>query len=105
MKTLFPSGEFRKNREFRMYDAKQYDYLSPEAIESEMLIANNIPQEKSELHILIRLILQLHHFWFIHPYYNGNGTLFMIVLGIQLTRNGYAIPRDFANDLQKMVDD
>lgn len=105
MKTLFPAGEFRKNREFRMYDTVEYDYIRPEAIESEIVNANGLIQESPNLHLLIRLILQLHRYWFIHPYYNGNGTLFTIVLGIRLIQNGYVIPQDFSNNLQKMVDD
>ena len=105
MKALLPAGEFRTTREFRMYDGVEYDYMSHAEIEENLQSAERFLGEESSVHFLVRLAVYLHRVWFIHPYYNGNGTLFMIIVGIRLVQNGYIVPQNLDGKIQKMIDE
>ncbi|EKD44421.1 MAG: hypothetical protein ACD_71C00139G0002 [uncultured bacterium (gcode 4)] len=64
---------------------------------------NNIPElthiindflydENYTLHPLIRNILYLLYIWCVHPFYNGNGTVYIILLSVLFLKNWYDIP-------------
>ena len=104
MKALLPVGEFRTTREFRMYDGAEYDYMPHAEIEENLQSVESFLEEENDIHFMVRLAVYLHRVWFIHPYYNGNGTLFMIIVGIRLVQNGYIVPKDMDEKIQNMID-
>lgn len=103
MRALFPAGEYRKNREFRLYDGVEYEFVDPAHIAGDMALLEEFMKEK-KIHPLVRAILYLNKAWYVHPYYNGNGTLFLLVAGVFLLKNGYPIPNGFASKIQTMIE-
>lgn len=101
---LYPAGEFRKARDYKKTTSWEYDYLDFHLINEHIEYAN-IFLHNSEYHPLIKISLYLIFVWEIHPYYNGNGTLYLFVIAILLLQNGYTIPNNLIAYLQHTVDD
>jgi len=104
-KKLYPAGQFRKERDFKKYWDEIYNYIDynliPESIENINLFLNI----ESDLHFLIKIILYLEYSWFVHPYYNGNGTAYLLVISILLIKNWYILPGNFGEGIEKLVKD
>lgn len=103
MRAFFPTGEYRKHREFRIYDGVEYPYMNSEGIHESIALLERF-LEDDDVHPLIRAIVYYNKMWSIHPYYNGNGTVFILVIAVFLLQHDYPLPQAFATRIQAMVE-
>lgn len=101
VKVLYKTWEFRKHREFRLYNEKEYDYVNPDEIEKSTKILNDYINHWDE-HILIKIILYLLFIWKTHPYYNWNWTVYIMLIWVLLLKNWYSVPKWLAQYLQSI---
>lgn len=102
---LYPAWEYRKERDFKKYWDEEYNYINYDLIPESIEYANHFLNTESDLHFLIKIILYLEYSWFIHPYYNGNGTVYLFVISILLINAWYILPDNFGEEIQKFVKD
>jgi len=104
-KKLYPAGEYRKERDFKKYWDEIYNYLDYNLISESIQNINQFFNTENNLHFLIKITLYLEYSWFAHPYYNGNGTVYLFVISILLIKHGYILPDNFGEGIQKLVND
>jgi len=105
-KKLYPMWEYRKERDFTKYKWWEHDYPDfnniPELVD---IINDFLYNEDYKLHILIRIILYCAYIVWVHPFYNGNGTTYIIVLSILLVKNWYDIPKGLLGYIKTITPD
>lgn len=92
----YPAGEYRKERDFRINrDWQEYEYADfrniPELVE---MINDFLYIKDNKIHFLFNASLFFLYITWVHPFYNGNGTVYIIILSIILLKNWYDVPED-----------
>ena len=88
-KKLYPAWTIRTDKEIVRYEWWDYSYLDPKYINESLKKVSSFYQEEIITHPLIRIILSISCYGYIHPFYNWNGTLLMFYTYILLLKKWY----------------
>ena len=90
---LYPAGEYRKQEDYLSLPDGKFWFLASEHIPSAIDRVHDFLANHPEIHPVLRYLLFVA--WaggYVHPYYNGNGTIYRFSLAILLLQHSYPIP-------------